>query len=117
MKTLGPVYAILVLCASLTVARAQEIFTPPPSEHVTTIPFRLVAESVILVDGLMPGHTDDSLSFVLDTGSSGISLDSVVASRLGLVPEPSDINIRGIAGVRKAFFLYNQQLLLGDELV
>ncbi len=116
MTTLRFIYAMLMLCACPTGVRAQEIFTPPPAQHVTTVPFRFVAESVVLVKGLLLGHTD-TLSFVLDTGSSGISLDSTVASHLGLVPEPSEISIRGIAGIRKAFFLYNQQLQLGEELI
>lgn len=116
MTTLRPLCAMLMLCACLPAARAQEIFTPPPAAHLTTVPLRFVAESVILVKGAMPGHAD-SLTFVLDTGSSGISLDSAMVSRLGLVPQPSDVSVRGIAGIRKAFFLYNQQLQLGDERV
>src|SRR5690606_37008965 len=56
----------------------------------------------------------DTLTFILDTGSSGISLDSTTAGMLDLNPVESDINIRGIAGVRRAKFLYNKQLLLND---
>lgn len=116
MKTLRYVYSIMLLCCGLPVAQAQEIYTPPPSEHVTTVPFVLAAESVVLVRGVMPDYSD-TLTFVLDTGSSGISLDSTVAQQLGLVPVPSDISIRGVAGIRQAFFLYNRQLKLGGALI
>ncbi len=116
MQALRSISALLMLCACLPGVLGQEIFAPPASQHVTTVPFRLVAESVILIRGLMPGHAD-SLTFVLDTGSSGISLDSAVAARMGLTPEPSAMNIRGIAGVRKVFFLYDRRLQLGDELI
>src|SRR5690606_11950207 len=66
--------------------------------------------------GILVG-TPDTLNFILDTGSSGISLDSTTASSLGFVPEESDINIRGIAGVRKAKFLYAKQLKLNELIV
>jgi hypothetical protein len=52
----------------------------------------------------------DTLNFVLDTGSSGISLDSATVSFLGLKPVPTDKTIRGIAGIRKVSFLYNRKL-------
>jgi hypothetical protein len=50
------------------------------------------------------------LNFVLDTGSSGISLDSTTADYFKLTPTPSDKTIRGIAGIRKVSFLYNYKL-------
>jgi len=99
-----------------TGARAQEEFIPPPSRTLTTVPFSLAAESVILIKGVLVGNAD-TLTFILDTGSSGISLDSTTASSLNLVPEESNINIRGIAGVRKAEFLYNKRLKLRDLVI
>ncbi len=117
MKAL-PIIAPLLIASVFvaTGARAQEEFIPPPSQELTTLPFSLAAESVILVKGILVG-TPDTLNFILDTGSSGISLDSTTASSLGFVPEESDINIRGIAGVRKAKFLYAKQLKLNDLIV
>ena len=54
----------------------------------------------------------DTLNFILDTGSGGISLDSGTCDRLKLNPEPSDKTILGIAGVRQVKFLYNRTLHL-----
>lgn len=117
MKAL-PMIIPLVAASTFMAAgsRAQEAFIPPPSQALTTLPFSLMAESVILIKGVMVGHPD-TLNFILDTGSSGISLDSATASTLGFVPVESDINIRGIAGVRKAKFLYDKQLRLYDLVV
>jgi hypothetical protein len=53
---------------------------------------------------------EDTLNFVLDTGSSGISLDSTTAAYLKLKPEATNRTIRGIAGIRNVPFLYNQTL-------
>lgn len=105
-----------VLLLPIKSSLAQEIYAPPPSETLTTLPIYLVAESVVLVRGSLEGHSD-TLTFILDTGSSGISLDSLTADYLGLTPQESDINIRGIAGIRKALFLYNKSLKLGDEVI
>jgi len=95
---------------------AQEEYVPQASETLAVVPFSLAAESVVLVKAFLGGHTD-TLTFILDTGSSGISLDSTTARVLNLTPEASDVNIRGIAGVRKAHFLYNQRLELNGLVV
>lgn len=105
-----PIVAGILLA---TAVHAQEQLIPAPSQTLTTIPFSLVSENVILIEGTLPGTTD-TLNFILDTGSGGISLDSATADQLGFKPVESDINIRGIAGIRKAKFLYNKQLQLND---
>ncbi len=117
MKALPIIAPLLVISTFAAIgAHAQEEFIPPPSKALTTVPFSLAAESVILIKAALVGKPD-TLNFILDTGSSGISLDSTTADALNLVPEVSEINIRGIAGVRKAEFLYNQQLQLNDLIV
>ena len=109
--------SIAALCLTvglsfIHLANAQEkTVALPATKTLATVPFALAAENVVLVSGTLVGHTD-TLTFILDTGSSGISLDSATANRLKLTPEISDTNIRGIAGVHKARFLYNQQLAL-----
>jgi hypothetical protein len=78
---------------------------------ITSFPFRQLTGGVIIMHGQF-GNFPDTLNFVLDTGSGGISLDSTTASEFNLQPTPSDLTILGIAGVRKVSFLYNQQLRL-----
>ncbi|MDQ2751685.1 MAG: aspartyl protease family protein, partial [Bacteroidota bacterium] len=54
----------------------------------------------------------DSLNFVLDTGSGGISLDSATCEYLKIKKEQSNIMIKGIAGMRAVEFAYNHTLNL-----
>lgn len=54
----------------------------------------------------------DTLSFILDTGSGGISLDSSTAKYFELEPEPSERTVLGIGGIKKVGFLYNRKLHL-----
>ncbi|MFI5124828.1 MAG: aspartyl protease family protein [Chitinophagales bacterium] len=55
----------------------------------------------------------DTLNFILDTGSGGISLDSTTCLRLNIIPTPTDRFIIGIGGVRKVKFIYNQSIHIG----
>ena len=88
---------------------AQEEFIEPPSRALATIPFIQLTGGIVILQAKFDNFPD-TLNFVLDTGSSGISLDSSTANYLGLKPEPSDRTIRGIAGIRKVSFLYNRKL-------
>src|SRR5258707_5730766 len=91
-------------CFSSPSLEAQEKFVPPPARLITTFPFTVFTGGVILVRACM-GNFPDSLNFILDTGSGGISLDSATCSRLRLVTEASDKTILGIAGVRQVRFI------------
>lgn len=57
-------------------------------------------------------HYPDSLNFILDTGSGGISLDSTTAAELKLDATLSDRTVRGIAGIRQVRFVYDKTLFL-----
>lgn len=92
-------------------SRAQETFIQRPAKLLTKFPVTLFTGGVVLVKGRL-GDFPDSLSFILDTGSGGISLDSSTCERLKLSPVLSDKTILGIAGVRQVRFLYNQTLHL-----
>jgi hypothetical protein len=98
----------LSLLASLPLA-AQEEFIESPSRLLTRIPFIQLSGGIVILQAKLDDFPD-TLNFVLDTGSSGISLDSSTVDYLKLKPQPSDKTIRGIAGIRKVSFLYNQKL-------
>ena len=89
---------------------SQEEFVEQ-SRLLTRFHFTQFTGGVVLLKGLF-GAFRDSLNFILDTGSGGISLDSTRVTEFGLKPEPSEKSIRGIAGIRKVSFLYNQTLKL-----
>ena len=90
---------------------AQETFVQPNARRITTFPFTTFTGGVMLVKAKL-GDFPDSLNFILDTGSGGISLDSATCERLKLNPLPSDKTILGIAGIRQVKFVYNQTLHL-----
>jgi len=81
------------------------------SRMLTRFRFVQFTGGVILLKGQFASFPD-SLNFILDTGSGGISLDSTRVEDFGLKPEPSTKSIRGIAGIRKVSFLNNQTLKL-----
>lgn len=78
---------------------------------LTKFNFKKLSAGVIIVNAQIQAYPD-TLNFIFDTGNSGISLDSLTAIRLGIVPTPSDNFIRGISGIRKAYFAKNYSLQL-----
>ncbi len=90
-------------------AAAQEEFIEPFSREITKIPFTQLTGGIVILHAKL-ANFPDTLNFILDTGSSGISLDSTTAEYLKVKPIPTERTIRGIAGIRKVSFLYNQQL-------
>lgn len=87
-----------------------------PAKLITSFPFKLLTGGIIIVEARL-GHHLDTLNFVLDTGSGGISLDSTTVLDLKLPLTPSNRTIRGIAGIRTVSFVMNEKLLLPKLLV
>jgi hypothetical protein len=80
-----------------------------PSRFITKFSFTQLTGGIILLRAQFDSFKD-SLNFILDTGSGGISLDSSTVEYFKLQPEPSSRTIRGIAGVRNVSFLKNKKL-------
>lgn len=102
-------FAFIILLFVTKPVAAQEEFIEPLSKEITTIPFEQLTGGIVILRARL-GNFPDTLSFILDTGSSGISLDSTTVDYLKLKPTPTERTIRGIAGIRKVSFLFNQQL-------
>jgi predicted aspartyl protease len=98
------------LLVSLSV-QAQEQFSEPPARKLTNVPLRTLSGGVVLLKAAVNNYPD-SLNFILDTGSGGISLDSSTCVELNIPLEASDKTIRGIGGIRNVKFLYNAKLRL-----
>ena len=79
------------------------------SELISRIPFRIFSGGVIIVKAAIP-PSQDSLTFIVDTGSGGISLDSVTCNSLGIVSRETDTLINGIGGTRRVHFVFNKTL-------
>lgn len=101
----------IFLLVSVTIVHGQEEFVASPSVYITKFPFRLLTGGIIILKARI-SQFPDSLNFILDTGSGGISLDSGTSARMGINTFASDRTIRGIAGVRKVNFAYNHTLRL-----
>jgi len=102
-------YIIVLYCLFFTGLNAQEEFIPPAAKHITYVPFSMLTGGIVIVRATLDNHKD-SLNFVLDTGSGGISLDSTTALYLKVDKKMSDKTVRGIAGVRTVEFTYNHTL-------
>jgi hypothetical protein len=102
---------LLVTLSFPCFAQAQEEFVQPAAKLITTFSFRQFSGGVIVIRGTINEYKD-SLNFILDTGSGGISLDSQTVKDLQIPNQLSDKTIRGIAGIRKVSFAYNNTLRL-----
>jgi hypothetical protein len=90
---------------------AQEEFVLPKSKLITKFGFVQLSGGVVMLKATLD-NMRDSLTFILDTGSGGISLDSATVKQLGLPLTKTERTIRGIAGIRKVDFAMNHVLKL-----
>ncbi len=81
----------------------------PPAKHVAYIPFTMLTGGIIILHATVDNYPD-TLNFVLDTGSGGISLDSATCESLQIKKEKSNVMIKGIAGIRAVEYAYNHTL-------
>ncbi len=91
-------------------ATGQEILTNTP-KLITRFPFKQYSGGVMVIRGCL-GNVKDSLNFILDTGSGGISLDSTTCSDLNIATTKTDTTISGIGGKRKVDYVFNRTLHL-----
>lgn len=102
---------ILLFFNTYTSATAQEQLVSPPAKFVTRFPFTILTGGIIIVEAQLDGFSD-TLNFVLDTGSGGISLDSSTVNYYGLPSTHSDRTVKGIGGIRKVNFVTDRTLHL-----
>ncbi len=88
---------------------SQEEFIAPECRLITRIPFYQLSGGIIIVKAQLD-QFPDSLNFVFDTGSGGISLDSATTAGLNLSLSKSEKTIRGIAGIKNVEFAENHRL-------
>src|SRR3954447_5569296 len=100
--------AVFCLCSICNYAQ-QNIEETLPVKHITTVPFNMLTGGIVIIQATLDS-IPDSLNFILDTGSGGISLDSTTCSELGIKLQHSNRTIRGIAGIRMVDFAYGHTL-------
>jgi hypothetical protein len=102
----------LICLLSITGVHAQKKLTFS-AKLISQVPFSTFAGGIVVVRAQLAGYPD-TLNFIMDTGSAGISLDSTTCMRLNIIPIQTDKLIRGVGGERRLSFVYNQSLLLGQ---
>jgi hypothetical protein len=100
---------LLFFLFSFSFALAQEEFVLPESKKIASFPFTQLSGGIIVIKAQLD-QFPDSLFFILDTGSGGISLDSATVKRLNLSIVKSEKTIRGIGGIRNVDFTNNHDL-------
>ncbi len=103
------VFFYLLFTFSASSLFGQEMYWETPAKYITSFPFKQLSGGVILVKAKF-GDVKDTFNFILDTGSSGISLDSGTAEKYSIPHVPSGRYLYGIAGVRKVDFAPHQNL-------
>ncbi len=102
--------AIAMICLFCK-GKAQEEFILPEAHLITNFPFTQISGGIIIVRAQLDNYPD-TLNFVLDTGSGGISIDSTTAVYLKLAFVKTERTIRGIGGIRTVDFSLNHTLKL-----
>lgn len=89
---------------------AQEHYIKP-AKLLTKFHFRQLSGGVMLINARL-NNIPDTLNFILDTGSGGISLDSATCLEFKIPHVPSGRTINGLAGVREVDFSKDNELHL-----
>ena len=108
MKLFSIAFALLCLAFA---GNAQEEFVPPQAKLLVRFPFTQLSGGIMIVKAQLDNYPD-TLNFVFDTGSGGISLDSTTANYLKLTSVKSEKTIRGIAGIKTVDFTMDHTLKL-----
>lgn len=116
-NTLYKTFFVRLLCITATVlftsfsAYSKNETESSKAELLTKFPFILTNRGIIIIKGQF-GSFPDTLNFILDTGSGGISIDSATAQRFNLTPTTSEETLKGLAQKKTAQFIIDQKLLL-----
>ncbi|RFS23432.1 signal protein PDZ [Chitinophaga silvatica] len=78
---------------------------------ITRFHFKQYYGGVVIIQAVLDQYPD-TLQFILDTGSAGISLDTTTALRLGLTIKPSDRIIKGLASSKPVSYTHHHTLHL-----
>lgn len=79
------------------------------SSLLASIPFSTLTGGIIILRVTL-NDLPDTLNFILDTGSGGISLDSSTVSYYHLPVVPSNTMVKGISNIKKVNYVPNQLL-------
>lgn len=93
--------AIVYFLLLFTGAKAQDDM--PPARLLTSFKFEQLTGGIVILHATLD-QFGDTLNFILDTGSGGISLDTLTVAYYKLKTESSEKTVKGIGGVRPLNF-------------
>jgi len=105
------VFASLFVLLSACYCFSQEEFVMPQARFLSKFSFTQLTGGIIIIHGLLD-NIPDTLNFILDTGSGGISLDSSTVEEFHIPHVKSDRTIKGIAGIKMVDFANGHSLRL-----
>jgi len=108
MKNCCCILLSIFLCLT---GQTQEILSQGEAKQLTRFPFKMFSGGVMILQATV-GNIRDSMNFILDTGSGGISLDSSTCAEFNIRTIASDTTITGIGGIRKVPFVFDETLHL-----
>jgi hypothetical protein len=103
--------ALAMFCLAFA-GNAQEEFVQPAAHLLARFPFTQLSGGIVIVKAQLDDFPD-TLNFVFDTGSGGISIDSTTGNYLQLKFVKTEKTIRGIGGIRPVDFTLNHTLKIG----
>lgn len=110
---LAPIILFLLVLLFITmgygISYAQKTRKLSSSNLVTRFPFATLSGGIIILQVRL-GNFPDTLNFILDTGSGGVSLDSSTVSYFRLPVTPTERRLRGIGSMRKISYVMDQTL-------
>ena len=105
------IFFIILFLFVLANSHAQELLPQKEAKLITRFPFKQFSGGVMVLQAQF-ADIKDTLNFILDTGSGGISLDSSTCVEFNIALKPSDTSITGIGGIRKVSFAFDKSLTL-----
>ena len=105
------IFFIIFFLFVLANSHAQELLPQKEAKLITRFPFKQFSGGVMVLQAQF-ADIKDTLNFILDTGSGGISLDSSTCVEFNIALKPSDTSITGIGGIRKVSFAFDKSLTL-----
>lgn len=102
-------FLVIIFCLYSFIGNCQFKIGKANAKKITSFPFKMLTGGTIIIKATLDDFSD-TLNFVFDTGSGGISLDSTTAHNLNLPLVKTERNIRGIAGMKALEFVFNRSL-------
>ncbi|HEY4287403.1 MAG TPA: aspartyl protease family protein [Puia sp.] len=102
---------LALIAGTLRPVAAQDEMLPA-DRYLTSVNFRILFGGIIMAKARIDSF-QDSLNFIFDTGCGSVSLDSLTAERLNLIPHSSSAFIHGVAGICPQRLVDSQSIHLG----